>query len=145
MEKAPQTKTQKILYGIGGFLLMGGIAYMLYNVIKRQPKSVYAFANDVKDTIKTAPSELKSYTTGKYADCGFPLKKGCGGEKVKIIQAFLNKEGNYGLVVDGKFGDLTENAVIDNQMPFGAWKTMYPNAVKGQVDKDFYDVISQNS
>jgi hypothetical protein len=146
MEKQiPQTKTQKILYTIGGILLMGGITYLLYNIVKRQPKSVYAFSKDVKDTLKAAPSELKAYTTGTYVECDFPIKKGCGGEKVKVIQSFLNKEGNYGLKVDGKFGDLTENAVIDHQMPFEAWKTMYPTAIKGQVSKDFYDIMAKNS
>jgi hypothetical protein len=125
--------------------LVSGIAYLLYNLVKRQPKSVKATATDLRDAIRVAPSEIKAAVTGKYLSCNFPLKKGCGGDNVTKLQKFLNKEGQYNLVEDGKFGDLTENAVIDNQNPFTAWKAMYPKAIKGQVSKEFFDLFMQNA
>lgn len=138
-------KNNKYLqFGISA-ILISGIAYLLYNVIKRQPKTFGEIATDVKETIKSAPSEIKALASGKYPECGFPLKKGCGGVNVKKVQQWLNREGNYGLVEDGKFGHLTENAVIDNQMPFAMFKSMHPTAVKGQVSREFFDMFLRNA
>lgn len=55
----------------------------------------------------------------KYSG-GFPiippvLKKGSKGNQVDRLQRFLNWYGNYGLVVDGDFGNKTEKAVLDFQ------------------------------
>lgn len=47
------------------------------------------------------------------------LKEGSRGEAVKEAQGLLNKEGNYGLVVDGIFGAKTKAAVIDFQSKNG--------------------------
>lgn len=128
----------------GGLLLAVGLGYLLYNLLKRRPTSVTGAAADFGQVIKSAPQEIKSVFSGKYPECGFPLRKGCGGEDVRKVQAFLNKEGNYGLVEDGKFGDLTENAVIDNQMPFASFKLMHKEAIKGQVSQEFFDMFIKN-
>ena len=137
-QQQPSTggKTLKI---IGSVLLAGGSGYLLYNLLKRRPTTIRGVATDLGQTIKSAPQEIKSVVSGKYVDCGFPLRKGCGGENVKKVQRWLNREGNYGLAVDGKFGDLTENAVIDNQMPFDTFKMMHPYAIKGQVSREFFE------
>lgn len=132
-------KGNKTLMYITGGLAIGGLSYLIYNLLKRQPSSVGQALTDVRDTVMTAPNDAKAFITGKYVDCGFPLRKGCGGENVKSLQRFLNSEGNYGLVVDGKFGDNTENAVIENQNPFDTFKSMHPYAVKGQVSEQFFN------
>ena len=46
-----------------------------------------------------------------YSSSGFPLKKGSGGSEVKALQKYLNSVGKYGLVVDGKFGSKTADAL----------------------------------
>ena len=141
MKNATQnpSTSAKALKVFGSIILITGIGYLVYNLLKRRPNSLKAVATDLGQTVKSAPQELKAVVTGKYSACGFPLGKGCGGEEVKKVQAFLNKEGNYGLVVDGKFGDLTENAVIENQRPFETFKSMHPTAIKGKISQEFYD------
>ena len=141
MKTTTPSATQKTFKVIGSVILAGGIGYLLYNLLKRRPTTIKGIATDLGQTIKSAPQEIKAVVSGKYIDCGFPLRKGCGGDNVKKIQQFLNREGNYGLVEDGKFGDLTENAVIDNQAPFETFKSMHPYAIKGQVSQEFFDAF----
>lgn len=74
-----------------------------------------------------------------YTRTGFPLRRGSCGNEVMKLQAFLNSQGGYGLVVDGKFGQKTENAVKEEQSPFADFKSMYPNAVFGQVSQEYYN------
>ncbi|MBO4453272.1 MAG: N-acetylmuramoyl-L-alanine amidase [Clostridia bacterium] len=50
---------------------------------------------------------------------GTSLKKGDKGEKVALLQAFLNRYGGYGLVLDGSFGAKTEKALMDFQASEG--------------------------
>lgn len=76
---------------------------------------------------------------GGYTKQGFPLRRNSCGSEVAKLQAYLNNSGSYGLVVDGKFGRLTENAVKDEQSPFAEFKSMYPNAIQGQVTQEFYN------
>jgi hypothetical protein len=47
------------------------------------------------------------------------LRRGSTGEDVRRLQIRLNDFGNYGLVIDGIFGPLTENAVRDFQSRAG--------------------------
>lgn len=133
-----------VIKTLGGIAIGGVVAYILFNVFKKRPQTFGQLATDVKDTVVKAPSDLVRIATNKYNECGFPLKKGCGGENVKKLQAFLNREGSYGLVVDGKFGELTENAVIDQQTPFEAFKLMHPEAKKGEISEQYFrDFISK--
>lgn len=81
----------------------------------------------------------------------FPLKRGSRGENVKKLQKFLITEGyrigNFGENndgVDGVFGQLTESAVKMNQQPFEVFKSMYPEAERGVVSKEFFDVNIRN-
>jgi len=78
---------------------------------------------------------------GNYIKQGFPLRRNSCGTEVSKLQAFLNSSGGYGLVVDGKFGRLTESAVKDEQAPFDSFKSMYPNAVRGQVTQEYYNAF----
>lgn len=75
----------------------------------------------------------------------FPLKRGDSGGKVVKLQRFLRNQGyplgDYGNDgVDGIFGQKTESAVKQNQQPFEVFKTMYPQAQRGKVSKEFYDL-----
>ncbi len=104
---AKQNKT-KLALGIGiGILVIGTIAFVL---IKRKKRK--ALANQYLDTPSgSGSSSSGSSSGGSYSRRGFPLKKGSGGNEVKALQKYLNSVNNYGLVVDGKFGSKTENAL----------------------------------
>ncbi|MDB9959954.1 peptidoglycan-binding protein [Gammaproteobacteria bacterium] len=80
-----------------------------------------------------------------YQNDSFPLKLNSGGDRVKALQSFLNEEGSYGLVVDGKFGPLTLEAVKNQQSPFSNFKISFPNAVLGQVSEEYYNSFVKSS
>jgi len=70
-----------------------------------------------------------------YTDTGFPLRYGSGGEKVKVIQAALNKVMNAGLVVDGKWGPKTQAAMNKAAAKFPSHITAH------EVTKPQYDQL----
>jgi peptidoglycan hydrolase-like protein with peptidoglycan-binding domain len=136
MKKLEQNKA--IGY-VGGGLVLFFLSYLVYNVLIKTPKTFGELATDVKDTILNVPSSMSSWATQSYIDSTFPLKKGSGGSNVEKLQSFLNGSGGYGLVIDGKFGNKTENAVIEEQKPFESFKKMYPNSIKGQVTQAYFN------
>lgn len=132
--------TKKIVLAVGGGLATAGLGYLVYMLLKKKPKTFGELTKDVTQTVKDLPSAV-SQVAGKYTDDSFPLKKGSGGERVKSLQKFLNASSGYSLVVDGKFGNQTESAVIQEQSPFSNFKSMYPDAVKGQVSQKYFDLF----
>jgi len=132
--------TKKTLLAIGGGLATAGLGYLVYMLLKKKPKTFGEAVTDVTQTFKDLPNAV-TQVAGKYTDDSFPLKKGSGGERVKSLQKFLNASSGYNLVVDGKFGNLTESAVIEEQSPFDSFKSMYPDAVKGQVSQEYFDLF----
>lgn len=75
----------------------------------------YNASNVKKSTLEVLRCYKKGKTTREY------LCKGDSNEDVAKLQAFLNWYGNYGLKVDGVFGDNTDKAVISFQTDkFGA-------------------------
>ena len=69
----------------------------------------------------TTPAETsKKAYNGVFPVVPPSLKKGSKGSEVKHLQSFLNWYENYGLVVDGDFGNKTKTAVINFQ------KMMFP-------------------
>lgn len=132
--------TKKIVLAVGGGLATAGLGYLVYMLLKKKPKTFGELTTDVTQTVKDLPSAV-SQVAGKYTDDSFPLKKGSGGERVKSLQKFLNASSGYSLVVDGKFGNQTESAVIQEQSPFTNFKSMYPDAVKGQVSQNYFDLF----
>ena len=78
----------------------------------------------------------------------FPLKNGSGDigrpiKRVEALQKWLNKEGwAKKLVEDGKFGSNTQELWDMQQDPFSNFKTMWSTAIKGQVDKTFYETAT---
>ena len=88
---------------IAGIVAVGGVIAFLMIRKKRKAQLDLSYT--------PTPSGGGSSSGGSYSGRGFPLKKGSGGAKVKALQRYLNDVGSYGLVVDGKFGNLTEGAV----------------------------------
>lgn len=91
--------------------------------------------------VKEVPySDVKTFD-----DSAFPLKKGdYNSNFVKSLQAHLNEDKGEKLMVDGDFGQKTEDAVKRLQNPFETYKSVYPNAVYGQVDADYYITYVRN-
>ena len=83
-----------------------------------------------------------------YINNDFPLKKNSGDigrpvKRVEAMQKWLNTEGwAITLGVDGKFGPNTQEVWDMQQDPFANFKTMWPSAIEGQVDKTFYDTAT---
>jgi len=127
-----------VLYTVLGVATaLGG--YFLYKRIKRPVEFIGDV--DINENTNTDPKPKPSQSSK------LPLKKGSKGEEVKQLQRFLIAEGyDIGMFgvnrdgVDGDFGNLTLKAVKENQNPFSVFKSMYPNAVYGQVSKDFFDL-----
>ena len=69
------------------------------------------------------------------------LQRGSKGAKVIALQKFLNQSSGAGLVTDGDFGKLTQDAVKAEQDPFSNFLFMYPNSVYGAVSKTYYDMF----
>lgn len=132
--------TKKVVITILGGVATAGLGYLAYMLLKKKPKTFGEAVTDVTQTVKDLPSAV-TQVAGKYTDDSFPLKKGSGGDRVKSLQKFLNASSGYNLVVDGKFGNQTESAVIEEQSPFDSFKSMYPDAVKGQVSETYYNLF----
>ena len=132
--------TKKVVVTILGGVATAGLGYLVYMLLKKKPKTFGEAVTDVTQTVKDLPSAV-SQVAGKYTDDSFPLKKGSGGDRVKSLQKFLNASSGYSLVVDGKFGNQTESAVVEEQSPFDSFKSMYPDAVKGQVSETYYNLF----
>lgn len=133
-------KHKKTVLAIGGGLLTALGIYLVSSLLKKKPQSFGEIITDTKETITDLPSVIKQ-ATGNYSDDTFPLKKGSGGKNVESLQKYLNNSGSYKLKVDGKFGEKTESAVLSEQSPFENFKAMYPNAKKGQVTQDFFNLF----
>ena len=80
-------------------------------------------------------------TEGAAVDQPSYLKRGSKGAKVRALQTWLNQSSGAGLVVDGDYGKLTEDAVKAEQDPFNQFLFMYPNSIYGSVSKTFYDLF----
>ena len=132
--------TKKVVVTILGGVATAGLGYLVYMLLKKKPKTFGEAVTDVTQTVKDLPSAV-GQVAGKYTDDSFPLKKGSGGDRVKSLQKFLNASSGYSLVIDGKFGNQTESAVVEEQSPFDSFKSMYPDAVKGQVSETYYNLF----
>lgn len=134
-------KNKKIAIAVIGGVATVGLGYLVLSLLKKKPATFGEVITDTKETIVNAPKSITAMVTGSYKDIGFPLRKGSGGENVRKLQRFLNDSANYNLVVDGKFGEKTELAVIQEQEPFQTFLNMYPDAKKGQITKEYFDAF----
>ena len=73
-------------------------------------KSKKKKAKKYSGTLPTLPEKEKNQ---------YYLEKGDKGDNVKLLQRFLNWYGNYGLVIDGDFGNKTLSAVKNYQSKEG--------------------------
>jgi hypothetical protein len=113
-----------------GVVALGAVIYLIWkkrkeNAAAAKPKATAAAANTggATTTTTTANTGSGAGSTGgsttqdpiiyftqlqraKY------FRKGDSGEDVKALQSFLNENSSYNLVVDGVFGQATENAVF---------------------------------
>ena len=122
-------RNTKIALIVTGLLLAGGIAF----ASTRKPKALPSGNDDGKNDSEVFPEEESPRDTkdkySPYDRRAFPLQKGNGGPDVEALQKFLNySSSSYSLKVDGKFGDLTEGAVV---MEIG----------KRVVDRDYFDTF----
>ena len=132
-------KNKKILYLALSGIATAGLGYLIFSLLRKKPKTFSEALDDTLATVVNAPSEVVAVVSNSYKNQGFPLKKGSGGKRIKALQEFLNLASGYNLVVDGKFGNLTESAVLSEQAPFDVFKGMHPDAIKGQVTESFYN------
>ncbi len=65
------------------------------------------------------------------------LRQGSTGPNVKLIQSFLAKIGYYTGPVDGKFGPMTREAVIQFQKKYG----LVPDGVVGTATWRLFDIF----
>lgn len=61
------------------------------------------------------------------------LYKGDSGDQVQLLQEFLNWYGDYGLKIDGKYGEATEKAVKDFQATTGYYENGVFDAIMRYV------------
>ena len=92
-------KTKIILIVTAGLVVAGLLVYFLFFFGKS----------------KSSVADGDSVASGKYTDDRFPLKRNSGGDNVRALQTCLNvlltQKNETTLVVDGKFGAKTEEAL----------------------------------
>lgn len=97
-------KKAKILLG-SGIALAGGLAAFLY--IRKRKRKKMLYSNPNTNYTSVSGGKKKKVQSNQVI-----LERGSRGEDVKKLQQLLNKIGNAGLKVDGKFGEKTEKALV---------------------------------
>ena len=133
------TRKDALWITLGGLSAVG-LGYLVYWLNKRPggvPAAIQSAASSVSKTL--GGGSAKDCTS---QDASFPLKKGSCGRQVVALQRFLNdSNSNNKLDPDGNFGPITEAAWKNEQAPFSSFKTMFPDAVEGQVTRSYYDTF----
>lgn len=122
-----------------GSLSAVGLGYFVYWLNKR-PGGVTAAIQSAAQSVTNVVSGAGSDST--TSDASFPLKRGSKGRQVVALQKFLNaSDSSNKLATDGNFGPVTEAAWKKEQAPFATFKSMYPDAIEGQVTRGYYDTF----
>ena len=122
-----------------GSLSAVGLGYFVYWLNKR-PGGVTAAIQSATQSVTNVVSGGGSDST--TSDASFPLKRGSKGRQVVALQKFLNaSDSSNKLSEDGNFGPVTEAAWKKEQAPFATFKSMYPDAIEGQVTRGYYDTF----
>ena len=122
-----------------GSLSAVGLGYFVYWLNKR-PGGVTAAIQSAAQSVTNVVSGGGSDST--TSDASFPLRRGSKGRQVVALQKFLNaSDSSNKLSEDGNFGPVTEAAWKTEQAPFATFKSMYPDAIEGQVTRGYYDTF----
>ena len=122
-----------------GSLSALGLGYFVYWLNKR-PGGVTAAIQSAAQSVNNVVSGGGSDST--TSDASFPLKRGSKGRQVVALQKFLNaSDSSNKLTPDGNLGPVTEAAWKKEQAPFATFKSMYPDAIEGQVTRGYYDTF----
>ena len=125
-----------------GSLSAVGLGYFVYWLNKR-PGGVTAAIQSATQSVTNVVSGGGSDSI--TSDASFPLKRGSKGRQVVALQKFLNaSDSSNKLATDGNFGPVTEAAWKKEQAPFATFKSMYPDAIEGQVTRGYYDTFVYN-
>jgi hypothetical protein len=117
---------KKIIIGGVAVVATGGLGYLGYRLWQKYksrhksngpaapgyfPPTPYPLPASLPST-RTLPTPGARPNNSKPANTSvFPLKKGSQGDRVKMVQKFLNYRFDSGLDVDGIWGNDTENAL----------------------------------
>jgi len=125
-------RTNFILVSSVSILVVGGLIYFLVERRRKKRQYIPPVINgdtpvpngnnlDTNNTNPTRNWDMRNRdNTNKkpvnlYDSHTFPLKRGSGGDRVWLLQKFLNENSGSNLRIDGKFGPNTENALRDWQ------------------------------
>ena len=132
------TRKDALLIALGSLSAVG-LGYFVYWLNKR-PGGVTAAIQSAAQSVTNVVSGGGSDST--TSDASFPLKRGSKGRQVVALQKFLNaSDSSNKLSEDGNFGPVTEAAWKKEQAPFATFKSMYPDAIEGQVTRGYYDTF----
>ena len=132
------TRKDALLIALGSLSAVG-LGYFVYWLNKR-PGGVTAAIQSATQSVTNVVSGGGSDST--TSDASFPLKRGSKGRQVVALQKFLNaSDSSNKLSEDGNFGPVTEAAWKKEQAPFATFKSMYPDAIEGQVTRGYYDTF----
>jgi hypothetical protein len=135
------TRKDALLIALGSLSAVG-LGYFVYWLNKR-PGGVTAAIQSATQSVTNVVSGGGSDSI--TSDASFPLKRGSKGRQVVALQKFLNaSDSSNKLATDGNFGPVTEAAWKKEQAPFATFKSMYPDAIEGQVTRGYYDTFVYN-
>jgi hypothetical protein len=112
-------KKQKGFLTIIALTLIGIIAFWKRKEIRQKLQSVTGNTTQNQEAVNekqdyNPPSDNYPTPSG-YTECSqFPLRRGCKGSKVLLLQKKMNQLFNSGLTEDGYFGANTESALLSN-------------------------------
>lgn len=122
-KKAGTENVKRLTWGnwlfIGGLIGVSGL--ILWNVLSRdeeiKPEDIIPTPPTDEDTENTGSEEGTTTIEPWYEGdlCSRTLQRGRIGDDVEELQTKLNNVYNFGLELDGKFGPLTKNAVMEFQ------------------------------
>lgn len=132
---------QKTLYIIGGSVLGITLVYFGVQIYKANRDKQLAEKGVRLNLASQDGGTISSVQQGsldpKKSNDGFPIKVGSYGNRVMVLQSALNNLG-ASLTIDGRFGQSTYNAIVDNSKE---WGFLCKIGFGCSLSKDEYDSI----
>jgi len=149
-------RTSFILVSSVSVLVVGGLIYFLVERKRKKRQYIPPVINgvipvpngnnlDTNNTNATKNWDMRNGDNSNkkpvnlYDSYGFPLKRGSGGDKVSLLQKFLNENSGSNLRIDGKFGSNTEKALRDWQNKENVILGIEGTGTLGQVSEIVYN------